>query len=70
MRRFFVREGLSIDPELFGPVWLVYDNHDAVLGICANRDVAIILAHALQTLVDLNVTPQDARERIVTARGG
>lgn len=70
MRRFFVREGLSIDPDMFGPAWLVYDNQDAVLAICATRDVATILAHALQTLVDLNVTPQDARERIVAARGG
>ena len=55
---------------MFGPAWLVYDNQDAVLAVCATRDVATILAHALQTLVDLNVTPQDARERIVAARGG
>lgn len=70
MRLFFVREDVSIQPEMFGPAWLVYDDQDAVLALCANRDVATILAHALQTLVDLNVTPQDARERIVTARGG
>lgn len=70
MRLFFVREDVSIQPEMFGPAWLVYDDQDAVLALCANRDVATILAHALQTLADLNVTPQDARERIVTARGG
>ena len=70
MTLFFVRETVSIEPDMFGPAWLVYDDEDAVHAMCAYRAVATILAHALQTLVDLDVTPQDARERIVTARGG
>lgn len=68
MTLFFVREDVSIQPDMFGPAWLVYDDADAVHAICATRDVAVVVAYALQTLADLRITPQDARERIVAAR--
>lgn len=69
MTLFFVREDVSIQPDMFGPAaWAVADDTDAVHAICVSRDVAVVVAHALQLLADLRITPQDARERIVAAR--